>query len=92
MIKKIFKQLSEVIKELLNNKINHIDIKLENILIKSTEAEKTNFDSFLLGYGICENDDDNRLIQTCIRSPAIMDPYTFMRLNFQEKYKNIIIY
>ena len=80
MIKKIFKQLNEVIKELLNNKINHIDIKLENILIKYTDDEKTNFDSFLLGYGICENDDDNRLIQTCIGSPSDMAPFVLAQL------------
>ena len=89
LIKKIFKQINEVIKELLNNKITHIDIKLENILIKYTDAEKTNFDSFLLGYGICENDDDNILIQDCIGSPSIMDPFMLLNLNFRKKYKNI---
>ena len=89
LIKKIYKLLIEVIKELLNNKITHKDIKLENILIKYNDIEKINLDSFLLGYGICENDDDNRLIQDCIGSPDIIHPFTLMRLEFQKKYKNI---
>ena len=88
MIKKIFQQLNEVIKELFNNRITHIDIKLDNILIKYNDPEKTNFDSFLLGYGICENDDENLLIQNCIGSPANIDPLILKELNFQKKYKN----
>ena len=46
-IKKIFKQLNEVFKELLNNHIVHRNINPQTILIKYNNEEETNFDSIL---------------------------------------------
>jgi len=51
LIKKIFKQLNEAFKELLNNNIIHRNINPSSILIKYNNTEKTNFDSVLSGYG-----------------------------------------
>ena len=54
LIKKIFNQLNEAFKGLYNNNLIHGDINPKNILIKFSNEEKTNFDSFLTGYDICE--------------------------------------
>ena len=54
LIKKIFNQLNEAFKGLYNNNLIHGDINPKNILIKFSNEEKTNFDSFLTGYHICE--------------------------------------
>ena len=55
LINKIFKQINLALKELLNNNIIHRDIEPNNILIKYLNEEKTNFNSFLSGYDLSEN-------------------------------------
>ena len=51
LIKKIFKQLNLVFKEIFNAKFLHKDIRPENILINYLNEEKTNFDCFLTNLG-----------------------------------------
>ena len=82
LINKIFKQLNETFKELLNNKIVHRDIKPDNILIKYDDNydndEKINFDSILSDYGeskILNNKND--LIKTYLGTPEFMAPEIF---------------
>ena len=60
LINKIFRQLNETFKELLNNHIVHRDISPDNILIKYDDDNKINFDSVLSDYGISkfQNDED----------------------------------
>ena len=52
LINKIFKQLNLVFKELLKKHFAHRDIKPNNILIKYSNEEKTNFDCVLTDYGV----------------------------------------
>lgn len=62
LIKKIFSQLNEAFKGLLNNNLIHGNINSCTILIKYTNEEKTNFDSFLHGYFSCQELEPNLLI------------------------------
>jgi len=54
IIKKIFSQLNEAFKGLLNYNLIHGNINPYTILIKHTNEGKTNFDSFLYGYFSCQ--------------------------------------
>ena len=51
-IKKILVQLNNTFRIMLNNKIIHRDIKLENILVKYTNTDKSNYIIKLTDYGI----------------------------------------
>ena len=79
LINKIFKQLNETFKELLDNNIVHRDIKPGNILIKYDDNdEKKNFDSILTDYGKSKiQNDKNNLIQTYLGTPEFMAPEIF---------------
>ena len=59
LIKKIFSQLNEAFKGLLNYNLIHGNINACTILIKYTNEEKTNFDSFLHGYFSCQEFEPN---------------------------------
>ena len=59
LIKKIFSQLNIAFKELKNNNLFHGDFFPTCILVKYTNEDKTNFDSFLSGYGITEEFNPN---------------------------------
>ena len=62
LINKIFKQLNEVFKELLNNHIVHRNINPTTILIKYNNKEKTNFDSILTDYRYSQEYKENALL------------------------------
>ena len=51
-IYKIMNQLNDTFKIMVKNKIVHRDIKLENILVKFKDEQKTDFISKLTDYGI----------------------------------------
>ena len=52
MIKKIFSQLNEALKVMINNGYTHRDLKPENILIKYTDKNKNDFDIILTDFGL----------------------------------------
>ena len=52
MIKKIFIQLNDVLKTLINKGYIHRDLKPENILIKYSDNNKNNFDIKLTNFGL----------------------------------------
>ena len=54
MVNKIFKQLNEALKTMINKEIIHRDLKPDNILIKYTD--KNNFDIKLTDFGLSAND------------------------------------
>ena len=62
LIKKIFKQLNLVFRELLNNHLAHRNIMPSNILIKYSNEKRTSFDSVLTDYGICKEYGENNLL------------------------------
>ena len=74
LIKKIFKQLNVAFKTLLNNNIVHRDIKPNNILIKYSNKEKTNFDSILSGFFLSKKYNDEDSIKTAAGTPLFMAP------------------
>ena len=84
LIKKVFKQLNEAFKELLNHHIVHKDIKPENILIKFNNEDETNFDSALSDYGVSEEYDDENQMETMVGSIYYMAP----EIMKGEKYNN----
>ena len=51
MVNKIFMQLNEALKTMINKQFIHRDLKPENILIKYTDTNKTNFDIKLTDFG-----------------------------------------
>ena len=63
LIKKIFMQLNVTFKELLEQNIIHNNICPRNIYIKYTNRNKTNFDSFLTGYGYYTKYKENHIIE-----------------------------
>ena len=52
IIKKIFIQLNEALKIMIEKKYIHRDLKPENILIKYSDKNKTDFDIKLTGFGL----------------------------------------
>ena len=62
LIKKIFKQLNLVFRELLNNHLAHRNIMPSNILIKYSNEKRTSFDSVLTDYGICKEYGEDNLL------------------------------
>ena len=56
IIKKIFIQLNEALKVMINNYYYHRDLKPENILIKYTDKNNTNFDIKLTDFGLSSNE------------------------------------
>ena len=85
LINKIFRQLNETFKELLNNHIVHRDISPDNILIKFDDVNKRNFNSVLTDYGVSkfQNDEDD-LMRTVIGKYKFMAP----EITKGEGYKN----
>ena len=78
-IKKIFKQLNEVFKELLINHIIHGDINPKTILIKYNNEDNSNFDSILTDYRYSkeyEKEDaflfEKKLGNLCYTAPEIL--------------------
>ena len=56
IINKIFIQLNEALKAMINKEFIHRDLKPENILIKYTDTNKTNFDIKLTDFGFSTNE------------------------------------
>ena len=56
IITKIFIQLNEALKTMINKQFIHRDLKPENILIKYTDTNKTNFDIKLTDFGFSTNE------------------------------------
>ena len=54
MIKKIFYQLNDALKAMIDIDYTHRDLKPENILIKYTDNNKINFDIKLTDFGFVE--------------------------------------
>ena len=84
LIKKIFKQLNLVFKELLSNRIAHRNIMPSNILIKYSNQEKTTFDSILSDYGISKEYSEDNLLYGWIGDVNYMAPEIFK----EKAYKN----
>jgi len=63
IIKKIFTQLNEALKAMINKNFIHRDLKPENILIKYTDKNKTNFDIKLIDFGLSSNE-INSIVQS----------------------------
>jgi serine/threonine protein kinase len=63
IIKKIFTQLNEALKIMVEKNYYHRDLKPENILIKYTDKNKTNFDIKLTDFGLSSNE-INSIVQT----------------------------
>ena len=87
LIKKIFKELNLVFKELLDNRIVHRNIMPSNILIKYSNEEKTNFDSILTDYGISKEYCKDGKISGCIGNFNYMAPEVLNSKN-NKLYKN----
>ena len=81
LINKIFNQLNLVFKELINKNICHRDIKPDNILIRYSNEEKTNFDSFLTDYGFSASFNET------FRSTICGSPFFIAPEMFNHKYK-----
>ena len=86
LIKKIFKELNLVFKELLDKRIVHRNIMPSNILIKYSNEEKTNFDSILTDYGIAKEYDKDGKISGCLGNFNYMAPEIIYEKN--KFYKN----
>jgi serine/threonine protein kinase len=56
LVNKIFIQLNEALKTMINKQFIHRDLKPENILIKYTDTNKTNFDIKLTDFGFSTNE------------------------------------
>ena len=56
MIKKIFKQLNEALKTMIDEGYTHRDLKPDNILIKYTDTNKNDFDIKLTDFGLSTNE------------------------------------
>jgi serine/threonine protein kinase len=78
---KTFSQLNNSLKIMSENKIVHRDIKLENILVKYTNKEKTEFIPKMADFGTCKEIKEYGP-NTYIGSPQIMAPQVFRN----EKY------
>ena len=52
MINKIFIQLNDALKAMIDIEYTHRDLKPENILIKYTDKDKNNFDIKLTDFGL----------------------------------------
>ena len=63
IIKKIFTQLNEALKIMRKNNYYHRDLKPDNILIKYTDKNKTNFDIKLTDFGLSSNE-INSIVQS----------------------------
>ena len=74
LIKKVFNNLNVAFKELLNNNLIHGDIKLPNILMKYTNKDKTNFDSFLSGFSLSREFKSSKKM---VGTPGYMAPEIF---------------
>ena len=83
LIKKIFKQLNLVFKELLIYDVIHKGLFPNNILIKYSNEERTNFDSCLTDYGLNRKDEDfEELLKTKVGT------YDFWIPGLEKIYKN----
>ena len=85
LIKKIFKQLNFVFRELLNNHLAHRNILPSNILIKYSNEKRTNFDSVLTDYGICKEYGEDNLLHGSIYGNL---NYTAPEVFNKNEYKN----
>ena len=56
IIKKIFKQLNEALKTMIDEGYTHRDLKPDNILIKYTDTNKNDFDIKLTDFGLSTNE------------------------------------
>ena len=61
IIKKIFLQLNDVLKKMLDNKYIYRDLKPENILIKYIDNEKLNFDIKIIDFDLSAKDINNSI-------------------------------
>ena len=84
-IQKMMIELNETFKIMVNNKIVHRDIKLENILIKYVDNEPNNFICKLAGYGISEDITNSGFCIDHVGTGLIMAPEI---LEGKEKYDN----
>ncbi len=73
IINKIFIQLNEALKVMINNKYTHRDLKPGNILIKYTDEKKIDFDIKLTDFGL-STDEVNSTIKTHAGTPNYMAP------------------
>lgn len=79
-VRKIMNQLNQVLYIMYTNKIMHRDLKTENILIKYTNASKSEFDIKLADYGF-STIAKNNIAYTEVGTPLAMAPEV---LNGQE--------
>ena len=84
-IKNIMTQLNNTFKIMVENKIVHRDIKLENILIKYIDKEKKDFIVKLTDYGISKHSDATTIYQTHAGTSIIMAPEIMEGKNYGNK-------
>jgi len=84
-IYEIMNQLNDTFKIMIKNKIVHRDIKLENILVKFKDKQKTNFISKLTDYGISKQMINNTIYTSHVGTSLTMAPEL---LEGKDKYDN----
>ena len=85
-IKEILLQLNNVFKIMHENKISHRDIKLNNILVKYLNTEKTEFKVLLSDYGISNQLNElTTSFKTLIGTRAIMAPEILRGEKYNDK-------
>ena len=84
-IYKIMNQLNDTFKIMVKNKIVHRDIKLENILVKFKDEQKTDFISKLTDYGISKQVTNTSMYTSHVGTSLTMAPEV---LEGKEKYDN----
>ena len=72
IIQKIFNQLNDALKAMIDIDYTHRDLKPENILIKYTDNNKINFDIKLTDFGLSTEDIILLLINILLQEPRII--------------------
>ena len=84
-IYKIINQLNNTFKKMLDNKIVHRDIKLENILIKYNDDEKKDYIVKLTDYGISKQVQATAMLKTHAGTSLTMAPEILEGKNYTNK-------
>ena len=83
IINKIFYQLNEALKVMINKGYTHRDLKPENILIKYIDENKINFDIKLSDFGLSTDE-----IHTTIETHTSSGTYIYMAPEIETNYYN----
>ena len=83
IINKIFYQLNDALKVMINKGFTHRDLKPENILIKYTDTSKTNFDIKLSDFGLATNE-----INSSIHTFSVAGTINYMAPEVETRHYN----